>query len=154
MAIKQKKLFKFADGKTSVLKPKERSLRAGKIKNYEDKPPFFVRGQLADSKEEFWVSLALEKIEAETGWSWDYQVPVYGGRNISHGNVIDFLVHTPGRWTMLDPKGKYWHTGIHEDQGQMRNVARRKRWRLIEWFTDETPTREAVYVFLRRELNV
>jgi hypothetical protein len=36
----------------------------------------------------------------------------------------------------------------------MKDVARKKNWRLIAWFTDETPTRESVLSFLRRELYV
>jgi hypothetical protein len=79
---------------------------------------------------------------------------VYGGREIRGGNVIDFLIYTPGMYTMLDPKGRYWHTGRHEDQAEMQNVARKKGYRLIEWFTDQTPTKEAVYSFLKRELHV
>lgn len=124
------------------------------LENLADKPPFYVRGMKAASKDEYWVSLALEKIQAETGWNWEYQVPVNGGRNVRGGNVVDFLIYTPGRWTMLDPKGRYWHTGIHEDQYQMQRVARKKNWILIEWFTDELPTREAVYSFLRNQLHV
>lgn len=152
MAIKQKKLFSFK--KVSALTPTQRSVRAEKLKNPEDEPPYFIRGQEADSKWEWWISLALERIEAETGWSWDYQVAVYGGRMRSGGNIIDFLIHTPGMWTMLDIMGRYWHTGKREDRQQMQNVARRKRYRLIAWFTDETPTRESVYSFLRDQLNV
>jgi len=84
----------------------------------------------------------------------EYQVSVYGGRSLAGGNVIDFLVHTPGMWTMLDPMGRHWHTGRHEDRNQMKNVARRKKWRLVAWFTEETPTREMVYTYLRKELHV
>jgi hypothetical protein len=151
----EKKLFKFANRTESVMKPKDRSVRAKKIPNTEDLPPYYIRGIQADSKDEWWVSLALERIEAETGWTWKYQVPVYGGRSRgSGGNVVDFLIHTPGRWTILDPMGRYWHTGKNEDQSQMINVARRKNWILIAWFTDETPTRERTYTFLRDKLNV
>lgn len=130
------------------------SSRVPKLKDMSDQPPFFVRGRKAGSRDEYWVSLALDKIEAITGWGWDYQVPVYGGRQRAGGNVVDFLIYTPGMWTMLDPMGRYWHTGIHEDQSQMQTVARRKHWNLIAWFTDETPTREAVYTFLKAKLNV
>jgi hypothetical protein len=150
---KPKKLFKFADG-TLWVQPVQRSVRAPMLRNMEDRPPFFIRGRLADSKDEYWVSLALDRIQEETGWGWDYQVPVYGGRSRSGGNVVDFLVYTPGMWSLLDPMGRYWHTGRHEDQSQMINVARRKHWKLIAWFTDETPTRERVYTFLRDKMNV
>ena len=149
----KKKLFSFSR-QASILKPKVRSVRAEKLKDEKDEPPYYIRGRVADSKDEWWASLALEKIVAETGWSWDYQVAVYGGRTRPGGNVIDFLVHTPGMWTMLDPMGRPFHTGHREDRQQMQEVARRKKYRLIAWFTDETPTRESVYVFLRDKLYV
>jgi hypothetical protein len=152
-AKKKKKLFSFAKSKRTAA-AKTRSARAPVILDPRDQGPFFIRGIKAGSKEEWWCSLALEKIEKETGWTWEYQYPIRGGRRRRGGNVIDFLIKTPGMWTFLDPKGRYWHTGIHEDQQEMRNIAREKKWRLIEWFTDQTPTEEAVYSFLRKELHL
>lgn len=139
-----------------ALKPPEdnRVIRAEKLKNQEDVPPFFIRGIKAGSKDEYWVYLALLKIEEKTGWTWEYQKGVFGGRERQGGNVIDFLIHTPGMWTILDPMGRPWHTGSREDRYQMERVARRKNWNLIAWFTDQTPTRESVYSFLRNELHV
>ena len=155
MPIKQKKLFTFGKSVSRVVLPKERSVRAEKLKNAEDKPPFYIRGILAGSKEEYWCSLAADRFEEEQGWTWEYQVSVFGGRSRgAGGNVVDFLINTPGRKTMWDPMGRYWHTGINEDQSEMQNVARRKNWNLIAWFTDETPTRESVYVYLRDRMNV
>lgn len=148
-----KKKFKLSENRRPR-KVKQASARVPVLENMEDKPPFFIRGMKAGSKDEYWVSLALDKIQEETGWGWDYQVPVNGGRRVRGGNVVDFLIHTPGRKTMLDPKGRYWHTGIHEDQFEMQRVARKKNWVLIEWFTDELPSREAVYSFLRNKLHV
>lgn len=149
-----KKLFSFAKGgRQSVLKKKPTGT-IPTVVDPKDQPPFFIRGVKAGSKEEYWVSLALEKIEKEHGWGWDYQVPIRGGRRRRGGNVVDFLVYTPVRWTILEPKGRYWHTGHREDQQEMRNLARDKKWRLIEWFTDETPTKESVLSLLRREFNI
>lgn len=145
--------FKFSSGgKMKAFKMP--SSRAPKLKDPAETGPFYIRGTQAGSKEEFWVSLALEKFEKEQGWGWDYQVPVRGGRRRRGGNVVDFLVYTPGPWTVLEPKGRYWHTGHHEDQQEMRNVCRDKGWNLIEWFTDETKTKEAVLSFLRKEFNI
>lgn len=152
---RRKKEFSLArGGEGTAARMPERSARAPKLKDTKDLPPFFIRGIKAGSKDEYWVSMALEKIEKQTGWGWAYQVPVYGGRRRRGGNVVDFLIYTPGRYTILDPKGRYWHTGRHEDQYQMRDVARRKNWTLIEWFTDETPSKEAVYTFLRNALHI
>jgi hypothetical protein len=146
--------FKFAKGKSKKIITPARTIRAKVIRDPKDEPPFFIRGIQAGSKEEWWVSLALDQIAETTFWGWAYQVPVYGGRNTAGGNVVDFLVYTPGRWTMLEPMGKYWHTGRHEDRYQMENVARTKNWILIAWFTDETPTKEIMLTFLRDKLNV
>lgn len=145
--------FRLSENRRPSRRAKQRSARVPVIGNDEDKGPFFIRGQKAGSKDEYWVSLALEKIEEQTGWGWEYQVPVYGGR-MRGGNVVDFLVHTPGRKTILDPMGRYWHTGRNEDRAQMERVARRKNWNLVAWFTDETPTRDSVLQLLRREMNV
>lgn len=149
MAKKQK--FKLNEKRRA--RPKTPSARVPVLQDASDQPPFFIRGRKAGSKDEYWVSLALDRISKYTGWGWDYQVPVYGGR-MRGGNVIDFLIYTPGMWTILDPMGRYWHTGAREDRMQMAGVARRKKWQLIAWFTDETPTRDAVYSFLKGKLHI
>jgi len=65
-----KEIIQLVDYSAPTPKVKDRSVRAQKIKNPEDRPPFFIRGVQADSKEEYWVSLALEKIEEAMGWTW------------------------------------------------------------------------------------
>lgn len=135
-------------------KPKERTARAPKLQDPSEFPPFYVKGQRAGSKDEYWMSLALDKVEEQTGWGWAYQVPVYGGRRRRGGQVVDFLLYSPGRWTIVDVKGRYWHTGHRDDQRDIEDVARKKNWNLIGWFTDETPTKESVYQKLRQELHI
>jgi hypothetical protein len=153
MAIKIKKEFRFGRP-ISIPKPRGELRKAEKLKDPKDEPPYYIRGMQADSKDEYWAGLALERIEELTGWGWAYQVPISGGRTRAGGNIVDFLVYTPGRWTIIDPMGRHWHTGRNEDRYQMERVARRKNWRLIAYFTDQTPTRESVYVYLRNELGV
>jgi hypothetical protein len=154
--IKQKKLFRFARTPSLTL-PQDgggKGIRPEILRDPKEEPPFYVRGVEADSKDEYWCGLNLERIEKITGWTWEYQVPVYGGKNRPGGNVIDFLVHTPGMWTMLEPMGRPWHTGKREDRFQMEDVAKKKNWRLVAWFTDEVNTLEMQYQYLRRELYV
>jgi hypothetical protein len=151
---KAKKLFRFGRKVKAMAKPAFRSVRAKKIKDVKDEGPWYIRGIKAGSKEEYWCSIVLAEIEEETGWSWEFQVPVYGGRTRAGGNVVDFLIHTPGMWTILDPMGRYWHSGHNEDRYQMERVARKKKWRLIAWYTDQTPTLEIMRSFLRNELGV
>lgn len=146
------KKFKIARGRSAKVKlPKP---RATVIKDPAEEPPYFVRGEQAASKDEYWMGLAMEKIEKLTGWGWDYQVPVYGGRTRRGGQVVDFLLYTPGRWTVIDVKGRYWHTGHHEDSRDIEDVCRKRNWNLIGWFTDETPSKELVYQRLRQELHL
>lgn len=147
----KKKEFKLSENKRPP-RPKIERVKPAKIEDAADQPPYFIRGIEAGSKEEYWVSLALEKIQEITGWGWDYQVPVFGGRQIRGGNIVDFLVYTPGPWTAIEPKGRYWHTGRNEDQNEMREACQKKGWRLIEWFTDQTRTKEEVLSLLKREL--
>lgn len=149
----KRKRFTLTGGEKPA-RQKARSARAPKLKDPKDSPPFYVKGMKAGSKDEYWMGLALEKIEKQTGWGWAYQVPVYGGRRRRGGQVVDFILYTPGRWTIIDVKGKYWHTGAREDAHDIQDVARKKGWNLIGWFTDETPSEEAVYQRLRQELHL
>lgn len=145
-------------GKFKIKNPRAKSKalfgKGEEIKDPKDLPPFYIRGIRAASKEEYWVSLALTRIEEASGIGWDYQVPIYGGRTRAGGNVVDFVVYTPGRNTWLDPMGSYFHTGRNEDRDQMENAARRKNANLIAWFTDETPNKEIMYSFLKNKLGV
>lgn len=130
------------------------SSRAVKLRDEAETGPFFIRGEKAGSKDEYWVSLFLEWLTKNHGINWEYQYSVYGGRRIRGGNVIDFLVYTPGRWTVLDPMGRVWHSGHREDRYQMENVCRKRNWKLIAWYTDQTPSKEAVFAFLKKEFYV
>lgn len=72
----------------------------------DDEAPGLIQGQQADSKEEWMVAKALNRI----GISYDYQYPVNGG-NTRGGYKIDFVVHTVPLATMVEPIGNHWHTG-------------------------------------------
>jgi hypothetical protein len=128
--------------------------KAEKLRDTQEQPPFYIRGIKAGSKEEFWVSLALDKIQKAEGYAWEYQVPIYGGRDIAGGLVIDFVVYTPGRRTWISPMGRYWHTGIHEDRMQEINAALKKGVNLIAFFTDEISSKDDTYTFIKRKLNL
>lgn len=152
---KRKQLFKFDPSpRPSVLKERARSVRAPKLRDAKDVGPWYIRGIKAGSKEEYWCSIIADEFQESQGWAWEFQVPVYGGRTRAGGNVVDFLIHTPGMETMWDPMGRYWHAGHNEDRYQMERVARRKKWRLIAWYTDETPTLAIMRTFLRNEMGV
>lgn len=144
--------FKLSKQRGNIVKPLFR--RAEQLKDAKDIPPFYIRGIKAASKEEYWASLALERFTKTNGLQWEYQVPVFGGRQISGGSVVDFICYTPGQDTWLDPMGSYWHTGKNEDRFQMAEAARRKHAKLIAWLTKDTPTKEIMYSFLKNSLNM
>lgn len=128
--------------------------KAEQLKAEEDIPPFYIRGILAGSKEEYWVSLALTRIEEREGWTWEYQVPIFGGRELAHGLVVDFILHTPGRDTWINPMGRYWHTGKNEDRLEEENAARKKNVKYLAFFTELIPTKQATYIYLKTQLGL
>lgn len=77
-----------------------------KAKAEEEEPIGLIQGQVPDSKQEWWISRALDRLKL----SYTYQYPVNGGRQRG-GYIIDFVVHTVPLWTMIEPIGNHWHTG-------------------------------------------
>jgi len=65
-----------------------------------------IQGQVPDSKEEWWVALALWKYKIEFRFQWE----IFGGRTRRGGLIIDFVVWNP-RMTPLLVHGSYWHRG-------------------------------------------
>ncbi len=107
-----------------------------------------VHGVQAGSKEEYYVGRALDIL----GWTYDYQYTVDFGRSRRGGQVLDFLVHTPVRWTVVDVRGVYWHTGHREDSLYIERTVRRHHWRLLVAWDYNVPSLEAAISFLRMKL--
>lgn len=63
-----------------------------------------IQNKWADSKEEYWVSLALEKLK----YRYKFQVPIFGGTYRRGGVVIDFVVWNPMP-IAVQVHGEYWH---------------------------------------------
>jgi hypothetical protein len=72
----------------------------------DEEPIGLIQGQVPDSKEEWWISRALDRLKLP----YTYQYPVNGGRTRG-GYLVDFLVHTSPLATMIEPEGNHWHTG-------------------------------------------
>ena len=70
-----------------------------------------IHGQKAGSTQEWYVAIALVKL----GWSFDYQLSYFGGRAISGGMVLDFLVSTLPDPTPIFVPGEYWHSGARKE---------------------------------------
>jgi len=112
-------------------------------------PAHIIQGQPAGSKEEWWTSQALERL----GFEYQYQYSVFGGRSVRGGQMLDFLVYTPGKWTIVDVLGAYWHTGKNEDRLSIQKVVVEKKWRLVEAWDYLIPSLDKTISFLRARLG-
>lgn len=67
---------------------------------------YIVKGIVVDSINEANVAMALDRMELE----YEYQYN-FGIRGVAGSQIIDFLVETMPRPTPLFVHGEYWHTG-------------------------------------------
>lgn len=66
----------------------------------------YLNGIQAGSNTEVFMYYGLTKLEIR----FDYQVPLFGGRSVAGGQVLDFLAYIP--YTQpIQTMGPYWHTG-------------------------------------------
>lgn len=73
--------------------------------NQPDRPEMgLIQNQEPGSKEEWWVALALWKLNLD----FRFQVPVMGGRDRRGGFIVDFVVYNPMP-TPVEVFGQYWH---------------------------------------------
>lgn len=126
--------------------PTPKKARATSIKMQEE--PMVVHGRPVDSKEEYYVAKALDIL----GWDYYYQFMV-GTRGVRGTQTLDFVVMTPGKWTILDVRGRYWHTGAREDGLDIERVARRKGWRLVVAWDNDVPGIKEATMFVRKEIG-
>ena len=78
----------------------------------EDKEQIgLIQGRKPDSIEEWRVAVALWRRRLP----FAYQVPFRGGY-IRGGYILDFVVHTYGKPTVLLVNGEYWHAGQMDAQ--------------------------------------
>lgn len=112
-----------------------------------------IQGQVPDSKEEWWIAKALNRLEM----GYIYQYPVFGGRTRG-GYMVDFVVNTVPLATMIEPEGNHWHTGeLGADdrkrdadvEDAMRDLARTP---ILKLWIPDLIDEETVYQKLVREL--
>jgi len=70
-----------------------------------DAPMGLINGQQPQSSYEWNMARAMWAL----GWSFDYQVRVFGGWDERGGQSLDFLVHTAPNYTPVPVDGGYWH---------------------------------------------
>lgn len=140
--------------KFKVRKPKPTArigvkAKAQKLPVATDGPPWIVQGMDATSIE-YNVAKALEQL----GLGYDFQYGINYGRERAGGSVIDFLIYTPGKRTLLDVQGRYWHTGAHSDELQeMRNKQTTSHWAVyLQIWEEDCLTIGDAISWLRQEL--
>ena len=69
--------------------------------------PVLIHGIVSTSKYENNYAQALEKYK----WEFEYQVSLFGGRNVAGGTVVDFIVYSVPLPTPVYVGAEYWHTG-------------------------------------------
>lgn len=130
-----------------------------KISN-ELKPPLpevqRVQGIMPDSKEEYWVALALYKLKID----FIFQYQLFGGRKYKGGQVVDFWVLTQPLPTPIFVQGWYFHYATAEKAAQsklnlMYLEARLngKAMKPVEILDIEIPTPDDAYMVVKRKLH-
>ena len=143
------------DFRFKTRKPKPKPLgtpkpRAEKVDTSgQDGPPYTVQGQSATSIE-YNVSKALDKLQI----GYDFQYFYGGGRARRGGSVIDFKVYTPGKVTLLNVNGRYWHTGAHDDALQAASLRQQvNKWAVfLEIWEEDCLTVDDAVTWLRNNL--
>ena len=112
-----------------------------------------VNGIMPGSKEEYWVALALRRLDLQ----FVFQMPISGGRSVRGGQVIDFFVYTVPIPTPVFVQGKYWHGGAKSASSQFK-VQQAQRYfggqaqPPVEIWDEEIPDRETTYQVVKRKL--
>jgi hypothetical protein len=74
--------------------------------------PVIIHGIVSTSRYENNFAAALEKY----GWQYQYQVSLFGGRDVVGGTVVDFIVYTTPLPTPVYVQAEYWHSGSRAER--------------------------------------
>ena len=144
------KEFRFKTRKPKIPPAQMQKARAEKVDTEaQDGPPFTVQNQIATSIE-YHVSQALDIL----GLGYEFQYFYGGGRARRGGSVIDFKVFTPGKVTLLNVNGRYWHTGSHNDELQAQMLKQQvSSWaNFLEIWEEDCQTKDDALSWLRSNL--
>ena len=130
-----------------------------KISN-DSKPPLpevqRVQGIMPDSKEEYWVALALYKLHIY----FVFQYQLFGGRKYKGGQVVDFWVYTMPLPTPILVQGWHWHYSTAEKTSQtklnlmyLESRLNGKAMKPVEIIDTEIPTPDDAYIVVKRKLH-
>lgn len=126
------------------------STREIEIKNPDDAPGL-INGVQADSSYEWNHARALWAL----GWTFRYQVPLFGGSMRRGGVKLDFLIDTRVTQTVVNPIGEYWHRNVSADKIEDARIMRALGvgTRILRPGTEDSKTFEAAYGYLKREIG-
>ncbi len=115
-----------------------------------------IQGMMPDSKEEYWVALALYRLKLD----FEFQYQLFGGRKYKGGQVIDFWVKTVPLPTPIFVQGWYFHYATAQKAAQTRLNLMYLKARLmgkanepVEILDTEIPTPEDAYIVTKRKLK-
>lgn len=115
-----------------------------------------VQGIMPDSKEEYWVALALYKLHID----FVFQYQLFGGRKYKGGQVVDFWVYTMPLPTPILVQGWYFHYATAERTSQtklnlmyLESRLNGKAMKPVEIIDTEIPTPDDAYVVVKRKLH-
>ena len=115
-----------------------------------------IQGMMPDSKEEYWVALALYRLNLD----FEFQYQLFGGRKYKGGQVIDFWVFTNPLPTPIFVQGWYFHYATAEKEAQsklnlmyLESRLRGKAMKPVEIIDVEIPTPEDAYRVVKRKLH-
>jgi len=115
--------------------------------------PTIIQGQVAGSKEEARVAVALDYLKFE----YKYQYQLFGGRNVRGGQVLDFLVLVAPKPVPLFVNGRYWHgTNQHgkEDELKLAAVEAIQGFDVpLVWWDDELTSVDDAISMARKDLG-
>ena len=129
-------------------KAKQLSSRAQPINSDAEVLVTTIQGIAVGSKEEARTGMALDKL----GFKYYYQYSVDFGRQRIGGQVLDFLVKTPGKYTIVDVRGAYWHTGSKDDSLSIEEAAKKHNYNLLPFWDYQCTSVDAAVSFLRAHL--
>ena len=106
--------------------------------------PVLIQGIVSTSKYENNYAAALDKF----GWLFEYQVSLFGGRNVLGGTVVDFIVYTVPLPTPVYVGALYWHSGQRAEREKVLFALIAARLRKyyqapIEYESEDVETKEA-----------
>jgi len=151
--VKKKGVFQLTKASSRHLRPAKQVRPMDKAlpgQGFPELKP--IQGLMPDSKEEFWISLALDKL----GYEYIYQYQVFGG-NVMGGQKIDFWVLTAPLPTPLYIQSERWHGGSRalESKLKIQRVASEYFGQIlppIEIWDYEIPTPDMAVVVVKARL--